>query len=81
MKDLIKEITFLTTIILILGLFSSFSPDSTKENSQALRNIEALSEGENTPSTDCTVDVGRCIKNGIIIYGMSLKHENHEKTY
>ena len=75
MKDLIKEITFLTTTILILGLFSSFSTDSTKENSQALRNIEALSEGENTPSIDCTVDVG------IITYGMSLKHENHEKTY
>ena len=52
-----------------------------KENSQALRNIEALSEGENTPSIDCTVDVGRSIKNGIITYGMSLKHENHEKTY
>lgn len=52
MKDLIKEITFLTTTILILGLFSSFSTDSTKENSQALRNIEALSEGENTPSID-----------------------------
>ena len=65
MKDLIKEITFLTTTILILGLC----------------NIEALSEGENTPSIDCTVDVGRCIKNGIITYGMSLKHENHEKTY
>ena len=31
MKDLIKEITFLTTTILILGLFSSFSTDSTKE--------------------------------------------------
>ena len=58
MKDLIKEITFLTTTILILGLFSSFSTDSTKENSQALRNIEALSEGENTPSIDFTVDVG-----------------------
>lgn len=81
MKDLIKKITFLTTTILILGLFSSFSTDSTKENSQALRNIEALSEGENTPSIDCTVDVGRCIKNGIITYGMSLKHEKHEKTY
>jgi len=74
MKDMLKKITFLTTIILILGLFSSFSTDSTEENSQALRNIEALSEGENTPSTDCTVDVGFCIKNGIITYGMSLKH-------
>ena len=42
MKDLIKEITFLTTTILILGLFSSFSTDSTKENSQALRNIDRL---------------------------------------
>lgn len=78
---MIKEITFLTSIILILGLFSSFSTDSTKENSRALRNIEALSEGENTPSTDCTVDVGVCIKNGIITFGMSIKCENHEKTY
>ena len=31
MKDLIKEITFLTTTILILGLFSSFSPTRQKK--------------------------------------------------
>ncbi len=72
MKQLNLKNTIIVAIILLEVLFTSFSPIHEKEET-TLRNIEALSRGENSVSSSCINGEGRCIINGEILYGMRKK--------
>lgn len=70
MKIITRTFSIFMLFSIILFLFSSFTPHE-KEDNLKYSNIEILSQGEESPYPECTMDDGHCIKgNGFIFAGM-----------
>lgn len=67
-----KRLLVIIKILLFL-LLTSFS-SSNKNSELTLRNIEALTKGEEPDDSDCIIEIGFCIVQDVKHKGMILKN-------